>query len=73
MVTLEWLNRLGGLDRVLAHRLSDITSIQDIPGDNHALSRYIRRRINRWKDGSEMIPVNLGTQEVGALRSVLNE
>jgi len=73
MVTLEWLNHLGGLDRVLAHRLSDITPINEMSGDSRALSRYIRRRINRWKDGSEVIPANLGIQAVGALRSVLDE
>lgn len=73
MFTLEWLNRLGGLDRVLAHRLSRITPIQEIPGDNRSISRYIRRRINRWKDGSEIIPIELGVQEAGALRSILEE
>jgi hypothetical protein len=73
MLTLEWLNRLGGLDRVLAHSLTNITPIENIPGDSRALSRYLRRRINRWKDGSEIIPLELGIQETGALRSILEE
>lgn len=72
-LTLEWLNRLGGLDRVLAHRLSNITSVENLPSDNRSLSQYIRRKINRWKDGSEVIPINLSTQEAGALRSILDE
>jgi len=72
-LTLEWLNRLGGLDRVLAHRLSSITPIENLPSDSRSLSNYIRRRINRWKDNSEIIPVDLNNQEVAALRSVLDE
>jgi len=73
MLTLEWFNRLGGLDRVLAHSLSSITSNEGLPSDSRSLSLYIRRRINRWKDNSEIIPVDLGSQETAALRSILDE
>ena len=73
MLTLEWFNQLGGLDRVLAHRLSSITANENLPSDSRSLSRYIRRRISRWKDNSEMIPVNLGNRETAALRSILDE
>ena len=73
MLTLEWFNQLGGLDRVLAHRLSSITANEKSPSDSRSLSRYIRRRISRWKDNSEMIPVNLGNRETAALRSILDE
>lgn len=73
MLTLEWLNQIGGLDRVLAHRLSNITSIENLPSDSRSISRYIRRRINRWKDKSEIIPSALSNQEAAALRSILDE
>ena len=73
MLTLEWLNKLGGLDRVLAHKLSTLTPVDNIPTDHRSLSRYIRRRINRWKAGTELIPIELNVQETGALRSILDE
>jgi len=73
VLELAWLEQLGGMDRVLAHRLASITPVDDLPSDNRSLSKYIRRRMNRWKTKEEIIPVELSVQEAGALRSILDE
>jgi hypothetical protein len=73
LLALEWFNQLGGVDRVLAHRLASITVNQNLPNNSRSLSRYIQRRINRWKDKSEIIPIELNNQETAALLSILDE
>jgi superfamily II DNA/RNA helicase len=74
LAELVWLNRIGGLDRVLAHRLAQLTPEQVILSDRQTLSRYVRRRLNQWRLREEIIPIEeLSTDEAGALSSVLQE
>jgi hypothetical protein len=70
IIELEWLNRIGGIDRVLAHSLSKFTPENlDIPDQ----LRYIRREINRWRNNRNAIPIELIDDELGALVSILDE
>lgn len=69
-----WLNQIGGMDRVLAHRLAQLLPDEIAISDRQTISRFIRRRLNQWKSGEEIIPIEgFSTNEAGALRSILQE
>jgi hypothetical protein len=71
---LVWLNHIGGMDRVLAHRLAQLLPDEILMSDRQTMSRYIRRRLNQWWAGAEIIPIEeLSADEAGALRSILQE
>lgn len=67
---LEWLNRTGGVDRVLAHTLAETTP-QDL--DNAALRIYIRRQLAVWRENRATIPLEISDEKLGALISISNE
>jgi hypothetical protein len=67
---LEWLNRIGGVDRVLAHTLAEVT-----PDDmgKQELKSYIGRQMERWQESRHAIPLEIQGEKLGALVSILNE
>jgi hypothetical protein len=70
---LVWLNHLGGLDRVLAHKLALVTPIDVVSSDRRSISQFVKQRLKHWRQKRELIPVELSTEEVGALNSILDE
>jgi superfamily II DNA/RNA helicase len=70
---LIWLNHLGGLDRVLAHKLALATPMTEISSDRRSISRFVKERLKRWQGKRELIPIALSADEVGALLSIFNE
>ena len=67
---LEWLNRIGGIDRVLAHTLAQITP-DDM--DYQELRDYIRRQLDTWQKNRNAIPQEVRGEKLGAIVSILNE
>jgi hypothetical protein len=67
---LEWLNRIGGIDRVLAHTLTQITP-DDM--DYQELRGYIRRQLDTWQKNRNAIPQEVRGEKLGAIVSILNE
>lgn len=70
---LIWLNHLGDLDRVLAHKLASIMSMDTVSSDRQSISKFVKERLRRWKQKRELIPIELSVDEVGALNSIFNE
>ena len=67
---LVWLNRLSGIDRVLAHRLERYTP--DVEG-LWETSRSIYQTLNRWHREPATLPMDLDPNELAALNSIFNE
>ena len=44
LVQLGWLRALGGLDRVLAHKLADISIV---PEENNTIRRYTHQQLQQ--------------------------
>jgi hypothetical protein len=70
---LIWLNQLGGLDRVLAHKLALAAPMNEISPDRKSISSFVKERLKRWQNKRELIPIELSTDEVGALLSIFDE
>jgi hypothetical protein len=66
---LEWLNALGGVDRVLSHELSKIWINA---GQTQKSGRYIRNQVRFWREKRQSIPVVVEGQYRVALESILN-
>lgn len=62
---LHWLYAIGGLDRVLAHKLA--ATLDRIAGRSH-----IRRQVWNWKRGRETLPSGLDEQHRLALAGALD-
>ena len=72
MVELEWLNKIGGLDRVLAHRLAENIDTSIIDEQNPG--GFIKRQIELWQNRNDLIPIEITNLDVlKALNGVLNE
>lgn len=69
---LLWLHALGGLDRVLASRLSVVSPISSDISHSRA-QRELRRRLQLWRRTPNRIPAELDRGEQAALLAVLNE
>ncbi len=65
---LEWLRRIGGLDRVLAHKLASISVVSDTPSE---LSRYVRQQLGIWRSNVAALPTALDELHLDALRGIL--
>jgi len=66
---MEWLDALGGIDRVLAHILAQNTP-SEITDDE--VREYARSSLRRWNENRLSIPNEL-SQYVGALVSVFDD
>jgi len=67
---LAWLNRLGGIDRVLAHRLERYTP----EGEGlWEISRQIDQTFRRWRRDHASLPMDLELDELAALNSIFEE
>lgn len=64
------LNRLGGMDRVLAHRIAQYMPTLD---ERAEISQNAKREFYRWKNNRGTISRDLSVQELGALISILDE
>jgi replicative superfamily II helicase len=72
MVELEWLNKIGGLDRVLAHRIAENMDTSFIDEQNPG--GFIQRQIELWKNRNDLIPLEITNLDLlKALNGVLNE
>ncbi|RLC74480.1 MAG: hypothetical protein DRJ03_25425 [Chloroflexi bacterium] len=60
---LEWLRAIGGLDRVLAHKLSETLPLS---------SNQIRNQVWNWRKGRQLIPRNIEEPYKMALSEALN-
>ena len=65
-----WLKKTGGIDRVLAHALSQETPL-DL--DREQLRLYVDRQLNAWRANPATIPQEINNQKLGALVSILRE
>ncbi|MBL8078941.1 MAG: DEAD/DEAH box helicase [Anaerolineales bacterium] len=65
-----WLKRTGGIDRVLAHSLS-----QETPADmdRAQLRLFVDRQLNAWRANPATIPQEISNEKIGALTSILRE
>lgn len=71
-VELEWLNKIGGLDRVLAHRLAENMDTSFIDEQNPG--GYIQRQIELWQNRNDLIPIEITNLDLlKALYGVLND
>lgn len=70
LTQLLWLRRLGGLDRVLAHRLADVSVVQQ---DIGSINRFIRGQLDLWRSSPDTIPSILAEDERYALEDILDE
>ncbi|HMR99096.1 MAG TPA: DEAD/DEAH box helicase [Anaerolineales bacterium] len=66
---MEWLEGLGGIDRVLAHILAQNTP-EEIADDD--LRSYVRTTLRRWNEDRLSIPNEL-SQYTGALVSIFDD
>jgi ERCC4-related helicase len=66
---MEWLEALGGIDRVLAHFLAQNTPVEILDDD---MREYARSSLRRWNENRLSIPNEL-SQYVGALVSVFDD
>jgi hypothetical protein len=67
---LAWLNRLGGIDRVLAHRLERYTpETEGLWETSHQINQLFRR----WKRDRAALPMDLEPNELAALNSIFND
>lgn len=66
------LKEIGNNDRVLAHK---ITSFFDLNDEENItdMQTNIQQQLRRWKLNQEIIPPELGLDEVMALRSILDD
>lgn len=67
---LEWLRALGGLDRVLAHKLAEFSIV---PYEVMEIRRYVYQQMRLWHSNQKAIPPGLQEPYRGALIGVLNE
>lgn len=67
---LAWLNKLGGVDRVLSKRLAEFTPLGMNEDD---LDAYIDQQLGHWRQNRNSIPKEIGHPQLGALISVLKD
>lgn len=72
MVELEWLIRIGGLDRVLAHHLAEVMDTTFVDEQNPGV--YIQRQIELWQSNKDILPIELTDLNlVQALKGALDD
>ncbi|MFB1480094.1 DEAD/DEAH box helicase [Corallococcus sp. RDP092CA] len=64
---------LGGVDRVLAHRVADVVDADGGGGSLKLRRTRIMGRLRRWSVGEDLIRASFGAVEAEALESVLQE
>ena len=67
---LSWLNRLGNIDRVLAHHLARYTPPDIEPRE---IGNEVKQLIASWRRDRGTWPLDLGLSELAAINSIFSE